>query len=210
MKHVKMPALAAVATGALMAFIGAGTASATVLCSTTIETCPTAQKWGAIPLDFSLVKETLASLTETSGPPIVSCNTSTVKGKISNRGSSTETVTGPVEELTWGGCTLPMKTLKTSNLEVHWITGTSNGTVTADGKFEVTINTVLFGSCVYKIEAGAELGVIEEGKPATFTANAPAVKTVGVHPCPETALWSAKYQVTTPENTTLSVSPSTD
>src|SRR5215475_4114846 len=147
MKHAKMLALGAVALGAVMAFIGAGTASATVICSTTVEVCPTAQKWGAIPLDFSLVKEGSARLTETGGQPIVSCSESTVKGEITNTGSSTTTVTGPVNELTLKKCSLPVTVVKTANLEVHWIAGTSNGTVTADGTFEVTINTVLFGSC---------------------------------------------------------------
>jgi hypothetical protein len=217
MKHVKMLALAAVAAGALMAFIGAGTASATVLCSTTAETCPTAQKWGAIPLDFSLVKEGSANLTETSGKSIVTCTESTVKGEITNTGSSTETVSGPVTELTFKKCNLPVTVLRKGKLEVHHIAGTSNGTVTAVSTeaekpaFEVTVNTVLFGSCVFRVENGTDLGTLEEGKPGTFTANAAAIKTIGNSPpCPETSFWSAKYQVTTPENTTLSVSPKTD
>jgi len=215
MKYAKMLALAAVAAGALMAFIGAGTASATVLCSTTVEKCPTAQKWGAIPLDFSLVKETKAKLTETDGTSIVECSTSTVQGKITNTGSATETVTGPVEKLTFENCNLPVTVLKPNKetpvpLEVHWITGTSNGTVTADGEFQVTVNTIFFGSCIFTVEKGKDLGTLKEGKPGTFVANAVAVKTVGGGICPETALWSASYQVTTPENTTLSVEPSTD
>jgi hypothetical protein len=211
MKHLKMLALAAVAAGALMAFIGAGTASATVLCSTTVETCPTAQKWGNISLDFSLVKETSAKLTETSGKSIVTCTESTVKGEITNTGSSTETVTGPVTELTFKKCNLPVTVLKVGKLEVHSIAGTSNGTVTADGAFEVTVNTVLFGSCIFKVEAGTDLGTLEEGKPGTLEWNVVAEKTGGNNPpCPETSFWSAKYQVTTPENTTLSVSPKTD
>jgi hypothetical protein len=208
MKHLKTLVLAAVAAGALMAFFGAGTASATVLCSTTIETCPTAQKWGAIPLDFSLVKGGSANLTETSSKSIVTCTESTVKGEITNTGSSTETVTGPVPELTFKKCNLPVTVLKVGKLEVHSIAGTSSGTVTADGTFEVTINTVLFGSCIFKAEAGADFGVLIEGKPGVFEAH--LVLTSSGVPCPGSAILSGQYQVTTPENTTLSVSPKTD
>jgi hypothetical protein len=216
MKYAKMLALAAVVAGAFMAFIGAGTASATVLCSTTIETCPTAQKWPAnTALDFSLTKETSADLTETSGSSIVTCKESTVKGKITNTGSSTETVSGPVEELTFKNCNLPVTVLRRGSLEVHSIAGTSNGTVTAvsteAGKpaFEVTVNTVFFGSCIFRVENGTDLGTIEEGNPAMFTAKAAAVKSSGVV-CPETSFWSATYTLTTPSGTTLSVSPKTD
>ena len=210
MKYAKMLALAAVVAGAFMAFIGAGTASATVLCSTTIETCPTAQKWGNVALDFSIPSGSSAKLTQTNGEALDTCTTSTVKGKITNTGSSTETVSGPVEELTWGGCTFPTKTLTNGSLEVHNIAGTSDGTVTvAEGTlFEVTINTVFFGSCPYVILAGEDMGTLKEGKPGTWALNAVAHGTSIV--CPSTALLSANYTLTTPSGTTLSVSPKTD
>lgn len=209
MQYAKMVALAAVAAGALMAFIGAGTASATVICSTTIETCPTAQKWGAIPLDFSIPSGSSLNLTKTNGESLDKCSVSTIKGKITNTGSSTQTVTGPIESLTWSSCTFSTVTLKTAPLEVHHIAGTSNGTVTTDGIIEVTINTVFFGSCIFKFTNGVSLGDLKEGKPGTFAVNAVADVSGGVA-CPETGIWSANYTVTEPQLTTLSVSPSTD
>jgi hypothetical protein len=208
MKYLKMLALTAVAAGALMAFIGAGTASATVLCSTTVTPCPSAQIWPAgTVLDFSVPAGGSISLTDTTGEPIDTCKESTVKGKITNAGSSTTTVTGSVETLDWGGCNLPTTTIKVGNLEVHQITGTSNGTVTADGLFEVTINTVFFGSCLYSATTGTDLGTITEGKPAVFHAEA-IVKKTGACVGPETALWTGTYTLTEPSNTTLSVEPS--
>jgi hypothetical protein len=204
MKYAKMLALAAVAAGALMAFIGAGTASATVLCSTTVEPCPAGQKVTGT-LDFSIPTGQSASLVNTAGESLDKCSTSTVKGKISNAGSATETVTGSVEELTWGSCTFPTNTLTKGKLEVHKIAGTSNGTVTADGTFEVTINTVFFGSCIYGVTSGVDLGEITEGNPAVFHANAVAEKFSGSNiACPETSKWTATYNLTTPA-TTVSV-----
>jgi hypothetical protein len=209
MKYAKMLALAAVAAGALMAFIGAGTASATVLCSTTIETCPKAQDVpSGTTLDFSL-KETTANLTQTNGESIDKCSVSTVKGKTSNTGSATETVSGPIEVLTWESCTFPTKTISLGKLEVHKIAGTSNGTVTqvknGEKNTEVTINTILFGSCIFSVESGTSIGDLKEGNPATFVANAVATKVTGGAACPTTAKWSATYTMTEPK-TTISVS----
>jgi len=209
MKYLKMLALAAVAAGALMAFLGAGTASASKLCSTTVDPCPAGQGWTAnTPIDFSIPSGQSANLVDTTGEPLDNCSTSTVKGKITVAGSGTETTTGPVEELTWASCTFPTKTLTLGKLEVHRIAGTSNGTVTADGTFEVTINTVFFGSCIYGVTSGVSLGDITEGNPAIFHANAVAEKFSGSNlACPSTSRWTATYTLTFPE-TTLSISGS--
>ncbi len=215
MKYVKMLALAAVAAGALMAFIGAGTASASKLCSTTVTPCPAGQNWQVNQaLDFSIPAGSQAKLVDTTGTEeLDKCSTSTVKGKISNAGSATETVTGPVEELTWGSCTFPTKTLKTGKLEIHQIAGTSNGTVTADGTFEVTIN-VVFASCVYGVTAGVDLGEVTEGKVSgtttspVFHANAVAEEFTESPLCPNTAKWTGTYNLTEPTGTTLAVTAS--
>ena len=210
MKYVKMLALAAVAAGALMAFIGAGTASATVLCSTTADPCPAGQSWPVnTVLDFSIPSGSTANLVDTTGEELDKCSTSTVKGKISNAGGSTATTTGAVEELTWGSCTFPTKTLTLGNLEIHKISSTSNGTLTADGTFEVTINTIFFGSCIYGVTSGVDLGELTEGSPAVFHANAVAEKFSGSNlACPSTSKWTATYTLTSPSGTTLSVSSS--
>ncbi len=208
MKYVKMLALAAVAAGALMAFIGAGTASASVLCSTTTEAgkCPEAQIWpNKTVIDFSLTPETSALLKETGaeGKTLDTCKVSTVKGELTNAAVAT----GKITELTWGTCTFPTKTVLNGGLQVDRIAGTSNGTVTSDGITEVTINTILFGSCIYTVESGKSIGTLTEGKPAVFTANASAIKTAGAAAaCPETSVWTASYTLTSPTNTTLSVS----
>jgi hypothetical protein len=208
MKHLKTLALAAVATSALFAIAGAGSASATVLCSTTADPCPSAQKWGLVTLEFSIPSGSAINLKDTSGNELDKCTTSKTKGPITNTGSSTATVTSTVEETTWGGCTFQTNTVVKSKLEIHKIAGTSNGTVTSDGEFQWTINTVLFGSCIFGYASGTDIGTITEGKPATFHLNA-VVKRFGTNfACPETERMTGTYTLTSPSGTTLSVSSS--
>jgi hypothetical protein len=210
MRHLKTLALAAVAAGALMALVGAGTASASILCSTTVETCQEAQKlqFNTI-LDFSLSPGTSALLKETAvegGATLDTCKSSTKKGIITSVGSSTETVTGEFTEVTWGTCTFPTSTTLKGKFEVHKIAGTSNGTVTADGETRVTINTIFFGSCVYSVPSGGSIGDLTEGNPAILHTNAVAHKTTGSEAvCPTTAITTATYVLTSPAGTTVSV-----
>jgi len=214
MKYLKMLALAAVAAGALMAFIGAGSASASVVCSTSVDPCPTGQKWTAgTALEFSIPAGQSANLVETNNPPaengesINTCKESTVGGKITKVGSSTETVTGEITALTWKGCTFPTTTTVLGKLEIHKIVGGGgNGTLTADGETRVTINTVFFGSCVYTVESGKSIGDVTEGNPSVFHANAVAHKREGSNfACPTTAVWTATYEQTVPAGTTFYV-----
>jgi hypothetical protein len=206
MKTVKMFALAAVAVAALMAFIGASAASASVICSTATEPCTS--PWPSpTTLDYSLATGTSAELINLETlETIDTCKKSTVKGTLTN-GSATATAKGPAE-VTWEECTWPTTTIKNGTLEVHAITGTKgNGTVTANG-FEVTINTGVFGSCVYGTGEGMDLGTVDEGNPSTFTAAAKVKFISGGFLCPRNTEWKAKYTQTEPKNTTLYVSAS--
>jgi len=204
MKYVKMLALAAVAAGALMAFIGAGTASASVFCSTATNPCTS--RWPNTTVDFSLASGTSAEFREDPGETLNTCKASTVKGTLIT-GSSTATTKGPVEKanLTWGSCTFPTTSLKGATLEFHAL-ASGNATVTGSG-YEVTIQTFLFGSCVYGTGEGKDLGTLTEGNPATFHVDATVNKISGF--CPGTsATWLATYTLTEPSATTLYVSES--
>jgi hypothetical protein len=210
MRYVKMLALAAVAVGAMMAFIGAGTASASKICSTAVNPCPAGQHWPkGIKIDFSLVPGGSALLVDTAGNKLNTCSKSTVEGETTNTGSATETVTGKITKLLWEGCEFPTTTNKLGGLEIHAIAEPAgNGTLTADGITEVTINTIFFGSCVYGIANGVSIGDLTEGKGATaiFHANAVAIRLAGSNfACPETARWTATYQLTSPSETTAYV-----
>jgi hypothetical protein len=201
MRHLKLFALAAVAAGALMAFIGAGTASASVICSTNVSPCPAGQAWPEGTVDFSLTGS--ASLIDVStGETTDTCTGGTVKGT-HTPGNATATATLDVKELTWTGCNFPTTTTELGTLEVHALTG-GNGTVTGH-KFKVDINTVFFGHCVYGTGETLDLGEITEGKPPTFHAAVHVPFISGGLACPRTAEWNASYKVTEPANTTGAV-----
>jgi len=218
MRHMKMLGLAAVAAAALMAFVGAGTASAKegVLCSTTSNPCNS--KWAVgTGLDFSLKSGTSARVTnKANGETLDTCTGTgtTVGGTLTANPDATGTATVENSTLLWKSCTFPTTTVAgfAGKYKVERIAGTSNGTVRADAETRVTTNTVLFGSCVYGVKAGAHLGVITEGKGtlATFkTENAELERLTGSQAvCPEKELLTAEYVLTSPENTTLSVSSS--
>jgi len=210
MRYLKMFGLAAIAVGALMAFIGAGSASATVLCSTTVDPCPVGQKWPAnTTLDWSIPSGSSAQQVATEGEVIDTCTGSTIKWIITNPGSATETVTGTDEETTFSGCSFTTTTNKLGKFEIHKIAGTSNGTVTVDEITETTINTIFFGSCVYGATKGISIGDITEGKPPVLHINAVTHRLSGSNfACPETDKWTATYTLTSQVGTTLSVSNS--
>ena len=214
MKYLKMLGLAVVAAAALMAFVGAGTASAKegVLCSTTTNPCTS--KWALkTVLDFSLKSGTSALLVNAEEPTEVldTCKGGTVKGELTANPDATGTATGKNTEIKWETCTWTTTTIAPGALKVERIAGTSNGTVYADAETQVTINIPIFGSCVYGVKAGAHLGKITEGTAATpseFKAeSAPSERLSGSSfACPPKSLWTASYVLTTPTNTTLSVS----
>jgi len=217
MKYLKVLGLATVSAMVLAAILGAGTASATKLCSTTVDPCPAGQHWpSGTELDFSLLGSSLETTTE--GEAFSTCTKSTIKGKTTTTGSSTETVKGNITSLTWEGCSFTTTTNKLGSLEVHKIAGTSNGTLTVGTISEETINTVFFGSCVYGITPGASIGDLTEGigqtattggNPAILHVNTVTHKLSGSNfACPETVKWTATYQLTSPLGTTLSVSAS--
>jgi hypothetical protein len=209
-KHVKILGLAAIAAAALMAFVGAGTASATVLCSTTASPCPEAQKWPAgTAFDFSLESGTSLVWQSTSGETLETCRGLTLTSDITSAGSSTSTVTANNTTLDWSECSWPNQTLALGALEIHNISGTSNGTVTASKEISWTFNSVLFGSCVYGWKAGKDIGTLTEGKPATFDLNTVIEKLAGSSfACSETARLIGSFTQTEPTNTTLSVGTS--
>jgi hypothetical protein len=214
MKYVKMLGLAAVAAAALMAFVGASSASATVLCTTPPvknaagtenATCP--EGW-AVPAgsEIHAVSE-IEEPTLTGGEILtVHCPESTVKGKTENEGSATETVKGPIEVLTFGPeakCNCKVVVVKPGSLEIHWIKDTTNGTLTSSGA-TVTINcSTIFGTihCNFVTE-NTDIGTLTStgttGGTPTLDVTASIPQEVTSSLCPSEGVWHAKYSVTTP------------
>lgn len=202
MKYVKMLGLAAVAAAALMAFVGAGTASASVVCSTTVSPCPAGRAWATgTTVDFSSKSAVLADTFEV----VKNTCEGTVSGTLTN-GSSTATakLTVGAAGLTWSKCTRTADTIKGGTLEIHNVAGTSNGTITASG-FEVTskIPSIVGEiSCVFETGTGLDIGTLTEGNPAVADINAVVRPIPGSNAnCPSTANWTATYTVTSPSTT---------
>lgn len=218
MKHVKMLGLAAVAAMALMAFVGAGSASAAggTLCSAAENPCSAANRW-AVPtvLDFSVPAKGSVTLENTAGTVTLNtCTESTVKGDIEFNGDANDQATGKNTSITWGGCTHTSTTIVLGKLRVEATTG-GNGEVYADEEIRVTISGLFPGeNCVYGVAKGATIGTITEGigTGSIFHANAIAEKTEpGTDICftgPSSARWTGTYVLTEPSNTTLYVSAS--
>lgn len=212
MKYLKLIGLAAVAAMALMAFIGAGSASATALCSTTPTTtgenigeCPSGWDYAAgteihAELEGNAILETLG------GTELAKCTVGTIQAHTTNTGSTTETVEAKITALTWGavgaGCNKTVDTLKTGHLIIHTDVGDDhNGLVTATTS-EVTVNTI-FGSCIYGTGAERSIGTLTHSTAtephATIDINTTVLKVGGNAACPTETRWTASYTVTSPK-----------
>ncbi|MDQ3724769.1 MAG: hypothetical protein M3335_02580 [Actinomycetota bacterium] len=207
MKYVKTLGLAAVAAMALMAFFGASSASATVLCKTTItEGCVSSGQH--YPAGTQIVA-TSTNTKLTAGSATVSCAHSEVKGKTSNTGSASETVFGPISTLTFTTCSSTVHVLNPGSLEVHHLNKTAEkprqmGSLTSKNA-AVTVN--IFGvSCVYGTSAaGTNLGVITDNagsNPSTTTVDIATTveRKEGGFLCPSTGVWEGTYTITSPHS----------
>jgi hypothetical protein len=147
--------------------------------------------------------------------PLVTCESSTLKATIANAGSSTGTVSGPLDTttnaenkhtgLTWTNCSSTTDTITTTinnvatigELEIHWISGTDNGTVTSKNT-DVTVS-IAGVSCTYGSgAAGLDLGTLVGGTEPSLAINVTVNKLAGSFLCPEHTIWEANYKVTTP------------
>jgi len=212
MKCLKMLGLAAVAAMALTTFVGAGTASATVLCSTNASPCPAGQKWpAATELRFTVAPGNPGIWKDTAGNVLAQCPEGEIRGVITKSGSATETVMTSVEAsgLTWanvGGC-FNTTTIKGGTLEIHTSEGTNNGTVTVSG-IEITINNPIFGSCVYGFGTGHLGRLTANGSgSATLDVETSFLKKSGTF-CPEDLIWTEQFVQGKPSGTALYVKPS--
>jgi len=197
MKYVKMLGLAAVAAMALMAFVGAGTASATTLTGVG----GTVLKAGT---EIHAVNEGVVKLTTSFKN--IECEESTVKGTTDNETGTTVTGSIAKTNLTWGKCNCEVKTLEGGKLHVAVSGSGPNGSVSSSGA-EVTANcSTIFGTvhCIYATGAGTSLGTLKGSTTTGSTAtmeikenNIPRLSTSAL--CAEKANWDANYVVDVPD-----------
>jgi hypothetical protein len=188
MRTLQLLGLAALAI--LVLALCGGTASATVLCKINTTPCISPVSAGTkVEMSLSGVSTMKALGTdECSGSPLV--------WKVENAGGSTSTVSGKVENLEFTGCSCTTKVLKAGEAEVHWVSGTMNGTLTSKNA-EVTTNCSGI-DCVYGTGSGTSIGTLTGGEVAKLDVSATLAKISGVF-CTSTATWTATYQVNGPK-----------
>jgi len=200
MKYMKMLGLVAAAAAALTAYVGVGTASATVLCSTETNPCTGTKYSVGQKLDFHLKAGTESTLV--GGFATVKCASSTITGSITNAGGSAATVVASVSTWDFTSCNCTFTALLKGELEVHF---TSAGDGALAGKNTLITSNCSGVSCLYGTAATATaIGVIQGGNPAVvnveaklpyFTGDASNFTcTLGSG----TYYWSAMYEVTGP------------
>ena len=186
MKHLKMLGIVAAVAGALMALVGVGTASATVLYSG-------GTKLGA----GTKIEATGTNSVLQAGFATFACGHSEADGKIESAGGASATVEGNINNLSFTECNITVDVLKKGKLVAHYTSG-SDATVTSEGA-EVTISWS-GTSCTYGTPLATNIGTLAVGSPAVMTASASLTKVAGGFLCANPASWTAIYTVTTPSS----------
>lgn len=202
MKYIKVLGLSAFAAMALMAVVGAGTASATELCSTTTTPCSGTKYSSGTHIEASVV----GKATLTNSITNVTCEASTVEGETTSSGGSGATVvTGTISELTFENCETAGGTSCTvatqgfpAMADVQYLSGDNGSmTVTPEGHGEpgAHVTCGFFINCTFTTSS-ITLDVLG-GSPAHVTASEEVLNRSGGF-CPSTAKWDATYEVTSP------------
>lgn len=196
MRFIKMFGLCLALAVAATAF-GAGTASATKLCSINSSPCPAGNTYGkGTAIKTQLVPGTKSTMS--SGFVTVTCSESTLGGKTTSEGGS-GAVTGEISSATWKSCTSSLGSCTASSLKTPWpaeVTGSGgNGTLSVQhpgAKFTC-------GGTTCEYEASKASISVSGGNPARAKAsNISFSKIGGSFLCSSTSSWSGEYEVTSP------------
>lgn len=193
MKYVKTLGLVVVAAAALMAFLSAGTASATVLCQE--EACE--KTYGP---ETKLNSQLVGGAAHLEGPfGTINCNKSTTEGSITNAGGSTSTVEGTLSGMTFTECNATVTVLKKGTVVAHTDgeKADNNGTSTVSGS-EVTIEFVGF-HCIFTTN-NTDVGTIVGGEHSVTKIKAAIPRSGGRSGafCGSTGAMTAEYGETKP------------
>jgi hypothetical protein len=197
MKHLKILGLGLMAAVALMAFVGAGTASATVL-----------EKGGGVKMTAG--EEIDASMEGTaileSGVTTMGCSEGSGRSMIENPGGAEATVSGTTLSVALPNCGCGSNEVTNGTFEVHSIPGTSNGTLTGSG-FTWTMNcNSPFGKyvCRYITGTNKDFGTLTGSNSTGSTATVDISTTLTKEEpssglCYEVIAFRATYVVTAPD-----------
>lgn len=195
MRQLRGFGLVVLTAAAFTAAVAAGSAGATVLCtSPDTPGCTGSHTYSAgSELDFS--QKTGASIRVTNGATTVTtCTGSTLKGKTTS--TSAEAIKLKIETLTWTGCSQTMDTIVNGELSIQQIKGTHGATVKGIGTQWMT--TVSGVNCTYGFGEGTYLGSLTKGEEPTLTFSAPAKKLAGGGTCPAEMILDDELVLTAP------------
>jgi hypothetical protein len=198
MKYVKMLGLVTVAMVAVFAFVGAGSASATVLCEANEDPC-------AVPLPSGTVLkgETEEAGTYEGGELKGKCNSSFV-AKTTSNGGKEKTVTAEITSLTFSSCTGSCATVKAANLPYAAsmeATGEGNGKMTVEkgsGGGEPAVDLTCGGESPCRYGAPTETWKLEGGHPAHLRREVRRKKIFGPASCAIELIEVYRYRLTFP------------
>jgi hypothetical protein len=200
MKYLKMLGLAALAAGALMALVPAGTASATEL---TCTNPPGTKVMCAAPTHIHMEVEPGTKVVWDPAFGAIECTKSTVTG-FASTGSSTTTPSSGNEAFTFEECNASLVVLKKGSLEIHTTetNANDNGLLTSTGT-EVTMEFI--GThCIFKTSSttlGHFTGSSTTGGMPTVDISATIPRTGGRSGafCGTGFAWTGAFTITTPE-----------
>jgi hypothetical protein len=191
MKHLKMLGLAAIAALGLMAFVGAGTASATTLST---DFAGTVKYAVGTTVHLTLKSGTSALYETTGGSEISTCTESTIHGSI---GTATGTwVLVNISGLTWGGCSQTTDTVTNGSIEIMQTTGDAGEVVGIGTNWTLGVFGV---SCTYGFGEATRLGTITGGEAPELWINAILPRTAGnTLLCPASSRYTTTYVIKSP------------
>jgi len=192
-RYVKILGLAAVAAMAIMAFAGAGSASATVLCKENASPCPEEKRYEAEDTLTGTAENTLITAS-----PTITCTHSATTAEVTEPGGEGEPVTGTITALSFTGCKAdtifnPNCVVSVNGLPYHAeVTGSGgNGTIVVGG---ASAGVVCAGviNCVF----GNELFELPlaGGNPAKITASNVFLEKESGFLCPGEGRWDAAFK----------------
>lgn len=152
MIYIRTLGLAVLAAMALMASIGAGSASAT-----TLEVGGVAKN-SSVSIEASVAAGGSTIFKDTNNLTIETCTGWTMKAATVTPFTGS-TVTAPISNMSYTGCSHKLTVIKPGRLHIAWNSGTKGTTTLSES--EVTVENTIFGiSCIAKTGTGTDIGTL--------------------------------------------------
>jgi len=166
MRNLKRVGLFVVAACALLALIGASSASATKIYKYTTPSANDPLGVGTV-IKARMTPETSGLFKDTVGGVAETCTSMEGEGVIEVDEGSPR---GKATVFTFGGCSHTLTSLSLGELEIKSIAGTTNGTLISRGT-RATFKSTIFGvSCIGNTGAGTTMGTITGAKSSSAKA----------------------------------------